>query len=182
MFARRASVLISIFIFFIACVRRSERMLGNSQKKKKKNMVITPFDRGCCFEKPYKFILSQIERNKKKAEVLTMGKIEDAIKKINTEIQKEPSNRYLALVGEHIIDNITSEAAAEKVLKEEKTLAKALGGIQNKASKQKTGNCAVIEDSVVYGWAREYFGLTANPQAPAEEAKKGVCVSLEDFL
>ena len=46
-----------------------------------------------------------------------MGKIEDAIKKINTEIQKEPSNRYLALVGEHIIDNITSEAAAEKVLK-----------------------------------------------------------------
>ena len=50
------------------------------------------------------------------------------------------------------------------------------------ASKQKTGNCAVIEDAVVYGWAREYFGLTANPQAPAEEAKKGVCVSLEDFL
>ena len=48
-----------------------------------------------------------------------MGKIEDAIKKINTEIQKEPSNRYLALVGEHIIDNITSEAAAEKVLKKE---------------------------------------------------------------
>lgn len=57
-----------------------------------------------------------------------MGKIEDAIKKINTEIQKEPSNRYLALVGEHIIDNITSrKQAAEKVLKEEKTLAKALG-------------------------------------------------------
>lgn len=110
-----------------------------------------------------------------------MGKIEDAIKKINTEIQKEPSNRYLALIGEHIIDNITSEAAAEKVLKKEKTLAKALAGIENQASKQKEGNCAVIEDSVVYGWAREYFGLTANPQAPAEEAK-GVCVSLEDFL
>ena len=111
-----------------------------------------------------------------------MGKIEDAIKMINTEIQKEPSNRYLALVGEHIIDNITSEAAAEKVLKKEKTLAKALAGIENHASKQKEGNCAVIEDSVVYGWAREYFGLTANPQAPAEEPKKGVCVSLEDFL
>ena len=111
-----------------------------------------------------------------------MGKIEDAIKKINTEIQKEPSNRYMALIGEHIIDNITSAAAAEKVLKKEKTLAKALAGIENQASKQKEGDCAVIEDSVVYGWAREYFGLTANPQTPAEEAKKGVCVSLEDFL
>ena len=39
------------------------------------------------------------EKEKKKAEVLTMGKIEDAMKKINAEIQKEPSNRYLALVG-----------------------------------------------------------------------------------
>lgn len=102
-----------------------------------------------------------------------MGKIEDAIKKINTEIQKEPSNRYLALVGEHIIDNITSEAAAEKVLKKEKTLAKALGGIQNKASKQKTGNCAVIEDSVVYGWAREYFGLTGKSAGTCGRGEKG---------
>lgn len=41
-----------------------------------------------------------------------MGKIEEAIKKINTEIQKQPNNRYLALVGEHIIDQITTEAAA----------------------------------------------------------------------
>ena len=111
-----------------------------------------------------------------------MGKIEDAIKKINLQIQMSPNDKYRALIGEYIIDQITTEAAAEKVLKKEKTLAKALGGIQNKASKQKTGNCAVIEDSVVYGWAREYFGLTANPQAPAEEPTKGVCVSLEDFL
>lgn len=113
-----------------------------------------------------------------------MGKIDEAIKKINTEIQKEPNNRYLALVGEHIIDRITTEAAAEKVLKAEKTLARALTGIQNRASRQKEGNCAVIEDAVVYGWAREYFGLTeaANPQTPAEAPKKGVCVKLEDFF
>lgn len=95
-------MLTSIFIFSIACVRRSERMLGNS-KKKKKNMVITPFDRGCCFEEPYKSFYYKLKGIGKKAEVLTMGKIEDAIKKINTEIQKEPSNRYLALVGEHMI-------------------------------------------------------------------------------
>ncbi|MGM9917572.1 hypothetical protein [Anaerotignum sp.] len=113
-----------------------------------------------------------------------MGKIEEAIKKINTEIQKDPKNRYLALVGEHIIDQITTEEAAEKVLKEEKTLARALTGIENRARKQITGNHAVIEDAVVYGWAREYFGLTeeANPQTPAEAPKKGVCVKLEDFF
>lgn len=113
-----------------------------------------------------------------------MGKIEEAIKKINTEIQKQPNNRYLALIGEHIIDQITSEAAAEKVLKEEKTLARALTGIENRARKQITGNHAVIEDAVVYGWAREYFGLTetADPQTSAEAPKKGVCIKLEDFF
>jgi hypothetical protein len=117
-----------------------------------------------------------------KAEVLTMGKIEDAIKKINLQIQMSPNDKYRALIGEYIIDQITTEAAAEQILQAEKTLNRALVEITKKAEKQKMGNCAVIEDSVVYGWAREYFGLTANPQAPAEEPKKGVCVSLEDFL
>ena len=80
-----------------------------------------------------------------------MGKIEDAIKKINLQIQMSPNDKYRALIGEYIIDQITTEAAAEQILQAD-------------------------------GWAREYFGLTANPQAPAEEPKKGVCVSLEDFL
>nr|DAJ40301.1 MAG TPA: PcfK-like protein [Caudoviricetes sp.] len=111
-----------------------------------------------------------------------MGKIEDAIKKINLQIQMSPNDKYRALIGEYIIDQITTEAAAEQILQAEKTLNRALVEITKKAEKQKMGNCAVIEDSVVYGWAREYFGLTANPQTPAEEPKKGVCVSLEDFL
>lgn len=115
-----------------------------------------------------------------------MGKIEEAIKKINTEIQKDPKNRYLALVGEHIIDQINTEAAAEAVLHEKKNLAGAMQKIQTEAAKKKYGNCAVIEDAVVYGWARDYFGLTGeeaeNPQTPAEAPKKGVCVKLEDFF
>ena len=111
-----------------------------------------------------------------------MRKIEDAIKKINLQIQMSPNDKYRALIGEYIIDQITTEAAAEQILQAEKTLNRALVEITKKAEKQKMGNCVVIEDAVVYGWAREYFGLTANPQAPAEEPKKGVCVSLEDFL
>ena len=34
----------------------------------------------------------------------TMSRIEDAVKKINLEIQKEPDNGYIAVVGEYIID------------------------------------------------------------------------------
>ena len=109
-----------------------------------------------------------------------MGKIEAAIKKINTEIQKEPSNRYIALIGEHIIDCITSEAAAEQVLQEEKTLGRALTGIENRAKQQQVKGHAVIEDVVVYGWAREYFGLTA--ETPQESSKPSFArLSLDDF-
>ena len=51
-----------------------------------------------------------------------MSRIEDAVKKINLEIQKEPDNGYIAAVGEYIIDCITSEEAADAVLTEGKTL------------------------------------------------------------
>lgn len=109
-----------------------------------------------------------------------MGKIEDAIKKINTEIQKEPDNRYIALIGEHIIDCITSETAAERVLQEERTLERALTGIENRAKQQQVKGHAVIEDAVVYGWAREYFGLSA--EASQESSKPSLArLSLDDF-
>ena len=53
-----------------------------------------------------------------------MGKIEDAIKKINVEIQKEPNEEVLAKIGEYIIDQITTEEVAEKILAEDKSLKK----------------------------------------------------------
>ena len=54
-----------------------------------------------------------------------MSRIEDAVKKINLEIQKEPDNGYIAAVGEYIIDCITSEEAADAVLTEGKKIGRA---------------------------------------------------------
>ena len=124
-----------------------------------------------------------------------MGKIEEAIKKINDEVQKNHSNTYLVMVGEHIIDCITTEEAAEKVLHQGRNLQSCLAHIQGQASKQKNGNVAVIDDVTVYGWAREYFGLAAaeekkphlelvKPQTPApkEEPQKKSRLSMDDFF
>ena len=108
-----------------------------------------------------------------------MGKIEDAIKKINVEIQKEPNEEVLAKIGEYIIDQITTEEVAEKILAEDKSLKKIYGEIKEeaykKALKERNGrNCVGIgcdgEDTI--NRVLKYFGLTANPQAPAEEAKR----------
>lgn len=111
-----------------------------------------------------------------------MGKIEEAIKKINTEIQKTPNDEYIALIGEHIIDQITTEEAAGLILEKEKTLDGALKEIYKKAKAKASGNRAAIRSDIVFGWAREYFGLkeTANPQ-PAAEKKSGH-LSLDDFF
>lgn len=124
-----------------------------------------------------------------------MGKIEEAIKKINDEVQKNHSNTYLVMVGEHIIDCIRTEADAEKVLEGKKNLSGCLGSITGKARHRKTGNVAVIDDVTVYGWAREYFGLAAaeekkphlelvKPQTPApkEEPQKKSRLSMDDFF
>lgn len=116
-----------------------------------------------------------------------MEKIEEAIKKINTEIQKKPNDEYIALIGEHIIDQIVTDEAADAVLQKEKTLTGALEEIFRKAKVKASGNRTAIRSEVVYGWAREYFGLkeakkteAANPQTAAE--KETNHLSLDDFF
>ena len=123
-----------------------------------------------------------------------VDKIELAIKNINKEVQSNHSNEYLVLIGEHIIDCITSEEAAEKVLEKGKSMQGCLSHIQTEAAKKKVGQVAVIQDDIVYGWAREYFGLAAVEQKPRlevvkpqttsvmESPKKNGHLSLDDFF
>lgn len=120
-----------------------------------------------------------------------MGKIEDAIKKINDEVQKNHNDTNLVHVGEYIIDCITTEKAAEKILTEKKNIAGCMQEIRNKAKKQSYGGMAMIRHETVYGWVREYFGLEAidqkphlevvKTQTPAEAPKKSSHLSMDDF-
>lgn len=139
-----------------------------------------------------------------------MGKIENAIEKLNNDIQKHPQDQYRALVGEHLIDCITTEEIADKVLEEGKTLEAALKTILSNAKKiavkenlfkcingeaaaenakkEAASGCVAIADEEVYKWAREYFGIEAmeaeKPKSAniAETKKKTLKLSLEDFL
>lgn len=123
-----------------------------------------------------------------------MGKIEDAIKKINDEVQKNHSNTYLVMVGEHIIDSITTEENAERVLAKDKNLQGCLSQIRTHAAKQKKDNVAVIDHMTVYKWARDYFGLKGVGQKPqlevvktqtpsvVEMPKKSGHLSMDDFF
>lgn len=93
--------------------------------------------------------------------------IQQAIIKINTEMQKSPDNKYIETIGHHVIDAITTEANAKVVLDEQKNLAGAMAKVRDKARGQAVNNVAVMADDEVYAVVDEYFGLTAAPVAPA---------------
>ena len=75
-----------------------------------------------------------------------MGKIENAIEKLNNDIQKHPQDQYRALVGEHMIDCITTEEIADKVLEEGKTLEAAKKKSENIAETKKKTLKLSLED------------------------------------
>lgn len=62
------------------------------------------------------------------------------------------------------------DGLAEDILQNYKTWEKCLGYIYEQARKQKSGNCAVVRDDVVYEWAEDYFHL--DDKAIEEKKKK----------
>lgn len=120
-----------------------------------------------------------------------------AIEKINAEMQKDPSNRNLEIIGHYLIDRAADPAVAVKLLEEDKTLKGAFNLVTEKARAQKSGNCAVLSEGEVFGEVDKYFGLPKDvsaqlkaiglPDSVVEAYSKhsgtsGVSVNLSDFL
>ena len=102
--------------------------------------------------------------------------IEQAIKKINDEMQKKPDDAYLEALGHYVIDRCGDENIAAVVMQEEKTLAAAMDGVSAIARK-KGGSVIAMTDNEVFAIVAEYFGFehskeprpakTAAPKTPA---------------
>lgn len=68
------------------------------------------------------------------------------------------SGTYSRLIAEHIEKRCgEDEGLAEDVTKAGKSWDGCMKYIRNKAQKQATHGCAVIEDHVVYEWSEDYF-------------------------
>lgn len=120
--------------------------------------------------------------------------IDRAIEKINAEMQKDPSNRYMEIIGHYVIDRC-DEALAAKIA-EGKTLKDAMTAVERRAGKAKKGNVAVLTPGEVFGEVDKYFGLPADTAAqwkamglqPAEAPERehprtsSADIDLADFL
>jgi len=112
--------------------------------------------------------------------------LDQAIEKIRDEMAKAPNNTYVQVVGDFLLRHVTAHPDdAAKVLAEGKTIAKSLDGMSKEASKQKSGNVAVLTDAQGFGIVLKYFGIKGKASARATPAPQAVTefnVSLDDFL
>lgn len=90
--------------------------------------------------------------------------MENAIKKINDEMQKQPDNQCLEIIGQYIIDRCSSQEDADKVNKDDKSLSGAFKAIEEFARKKATAGCAVIKDNDIFDAIDEYFGFSVNEE------------------
>lgn len=98
--------------------------------------------------------------------------MEEAIKRINEEMQKTPDNLYIEIIGHYVIDNIKDDETAEST--KDKTLAKAMENIKSYAKKKVQDGCAVVKDKEIFDVIDKYFGFHSTDKIRAE------CVSSVD--
>ncbi|MCT8975521.1 PcfK-like family protein [Clostridium sp. CX1] len=124
-----------------------------------------------------------------------------AINKLKTEMNKETKDPYVKAIGEFLLQHVNRyPAAAEKILAEDKTIAKSINEMANVARKKAVNGRAMLTDQEGFEIVLKYFGIKDNvdkaaitpeiepSHAPVEniepKPKKDIDfdVSLEDFL
>ena len=91
--------------------------------------------------------------------------VNKAIAKINAEMQKNSTDLYTEIIGQYVIDRITDDEIAEKILRDNKSLQKAMEAVTAKAKTKKQGNVAVLAPSEVFGVVDKHFGLSTDVPA-----------------
>lgn len=94
--------------------------------------------------------------------------IDKAIAKITDEMMKS-NNPAIRHIEEHLTAICTNEEVAEKILAEGKTLQGAYNAMKNEARRMSGGSGEIcISDEDGFRIADEYFGISANKDAPAK--------------
>ena len=97
-----------------------------------------------------------------------------AIAKMNKEMSKKHSPAVDAI--HNFLCDQNDDELFENICKDGKSIADAYAYCINKASEQRDGNCAMISDSVVYGWVVDYL----NSELKAVKPKAGANVSTDN--
>ena len=89
---------------------------------------------------------------------------EEAIRKINDEMQENPQDTYTEILGHYLIDRAADPGVAARLLEENKNLKGAMKEVMAGARKKQKGNVAVMTPDEVFDTVDTYFSI---PKAPA---------------
>lgn len=112
--------------------------------------------------------------------------ITKAIEKINTEMQKNPEDKYTEAIGHYCIDRVNDETA-ELFLVDSKTLKGALDAVKAVARKNAQSGVCVMTDDEVFSEVNKYFGLNdsmtiAVPKTPPKPKAPSLDLDFDSFL
>ena len=107
-------------------------------------------------------------------------KTDHAIEKMTKECQGKD---YLIPFEEYLTSICTTDAVADKILAEGKTLQGAFDKMKGIASKRRTGNCAYIPPEEGFAIIREYYEITEADIMPAPAKHEAAdVIDITDFL
>lgn len=85
--------------------------------------------------------------------------VDKAIEKLTREMM-QLNDSFAQSIEEHLTEICTSDAVAEKILQEGKSLKGACDSIRDVAKKNAVGGVGVVSDEDAYRMAEEYYGIS----------------------
>lgn len=107
--------------------------------------------------------------------------IDKAIAKITDEMMKinEP---LVQMIEEHLTSICTTQAVAEKLLNDKKSLKELNQQLWAEANKHRMGNGAWIPDEELLQMSEEYYGITVEDKSSMVAAPAEDIIDISDFL
>lgn len=105
-----------------------------------------------------------------------------AIARITEEMMKQSNDQLILMVEEHLTEICTTEAVAEKLLNEEKTLAGCSKILWAEAGRKKVGSGAFISDAECLEIAEKYYGITEEDKAGRPGSQGDNVIDIFQFL
>jgi hypothetical protein len=134
----------------------------------------------------YVTAISEIHNNKHVSKFEEVVMLNEAIKKIQDEIEAEKKNSYVQYVGKYMIEYLNkNNGYAQNILDETKSIKGSLQHMEAEAKKIKQGNMAMFSPDEGLKIVLEYFGIKEIVFEPNEvdvKPKRNINISLEDLF
>lgn len=111
-----------------------------------------------------------------------MNTLEEAVHKLDLEMEKEKNNPYVTAIGEYLVDFLRKNSHnAPEFLEPKKTIVGSLAAMRKVAKGKAVKGMAMLTDEEGFAIVLEYFGAKEKPKLEAVSSSV-VEMSLDDLF